>query len=252
MAISQRQARCGSALVLALLSSSLFAQTITDSPQANSIVQIVLRSADNQFVNQGTGFVISKDGLIATAFHVYAGAVKTVSDARGATLQVRRVTRTGHAAASSVEIAGSDPQFDLIVLRVPKDSIPDWTSVGGLVPLNLSSKTEIRLPLPAHTIGYFGGDVTPDYLRCDVSGTGVIVLGPPRGNVEELLLSGLLLPGHSGSPVIDDGDGAVVGVVSSIVPANLPFNPSQLVHSGLAKAVKVEHLKTILNSIGSK
>lgn len=238
------------AVLLATISATATAQTVRDNDLDKSIVQIVVRLPNDQFVTKGTGFVVSDDGLIATAFHVYAGAIKTASDARGGTLGVRRASRdSGKWVSHPAAIAGAEPKFDLVILRVEVSD--DWQEVGGLIPLRLSERTEITPPVSVRVVGYFGRDRYPLYLRCEIAGTGTVTLGKDRGIVEEFLLSGLLLPGHSGSPVIDD-DGFVLGLVSSIVPVSLPFNRSQPQHSGLSKVVKVEHLKSILSSIGSK
>jgi S1-C subfamily serine protease len=153
---------------------------------------------------------------------------------------------------SAIDIVTADPKHDLVLVRI-QDFHNDktsalWQTVGGIRVLKLADTTSIMLPFSARIVGYFGQDSFPDHLRSDIVGTGMVTIGPEV--VEEFLLSALLLPGHSGSPVLDDS-GNVIGVVSSIVPVTVPFNPSQPMHSGLGKAAKVEHLKRILSVNGS-
>lgn len=226
-------------------------QSVTQGDVEKSIFQlgVLLPDQTATFSSQGTAFSVSSDGLVATVFHVYAGAIKSVADLRGGTIVVRRSGReSGKWVASPFEIVNGDPKHDLILLKLQNYSPDNWKAVGGIIPLKLADAASLTLPHVAQMVGYIGQDVFPVHLRSDIAGTTFVTIGPE--NVEEFLLSAELLPGHSGSPILTE-NGEVVGVASSIVPISLPFNP-QPVHAGLARAVKVEHLKRMLPEKKSK
>jgi S1-C subfamily serine protease len=226
-----------------------FCQSVAQADIEKSVLQVVVKRPDGAFASQGTAFCVSDDGLLASVFHVYAGAVKAVSDLRGGAICARRTARNGKWVVVGLDIVGADPKFDLIVYRMKDTKSETWMGVGGLQTLPLANTATLTLPYGAKMVGYFGEDAFPVHLRSDIVGTASVIVGSDP--VEEFLVSGLLLPGHSGSPVVNDA-GAVVGLVSSIVPVNIPLNPSQPMHSGLVRVVKAEHLKKILSDIGSK
>jgi S1-C subfamily serine protease len=236
------------AVVGALPSSG---QQLKMSDLEKSVVQIGVVKQDKTFAGLGTGFFVSGDGLIATAFHVYSAAVQGVAENRGGTVSAERAIRqTGNqtsTTAQAVNLVAVDPLHDLALLKLGSYAKADqeaWDKVGGIKALLIYTAPDIENGSNVRTVGYFGSDAFPVIEKTVlVGGTFVIT---PVGPVDEFLVSALAVPGQSGSPVVLD-DGTVVGVVLSIVTFTAPFNPQSL-PSGLNRVAKAEFLQRLLSS----
>ncbi len=144
---------------------------------------------------EGTGVIVSPDGVIVTNNHVVQGAV-----------QVRVVFTNGHAAMSGTVI-GTDPQHDIAVVKV---------DASGLTPVTIGRSSDLSLADTVYAIG-FPLDLGVTVTRGIVSGLNrsVSVQGESASAVEHLV--GLLQtdaainPGNSGGPLVDAA-GHVVGI----------------------------------------
>lgn len=172
-----------------------------------SVVIVRATGRDGRQYGHGTGFVLSKDGLIATARHV-------IGDRRAVTVELpdgKRVPATHvHAVTEAV---------DLAILRV---------DATDLVPLQLGDSDKTEDGQAVVTVGYPG---TTQYsvFRGLISG---------RHDIDEIKMLKLAMtvePGSSGEPIVTE-DGKVVGIVT------LKSTES----SGVGYAVPVEHLKSLL------
>ncbi|MFM7057442.1 MAG: transglutaminase family protein [Planctomycetota bacterium] len=148
---------------------------------------VVIRSTDRTGgeLGLGTGFVISPDGLIATAWHVIGdGRDIRVELADGRTLPVATV----HASSS---------QMDLAILRVEQLNLPP-------LPLSLEGRTPQGREIVAlgHPEGFRNAIVS-----------GVISGYQDIDGVEMLQLAMSIERGNSGGPVLDR-QGRVVGIVT--------------------------------------
>lgn len=173
-----------------------------------SLVIVRATGRDGRRYGHGTGFAVSRDGLIATARHV-------IGDRRSVEVELpdgKRVPATHvHAVTEAV---------DLAVLRI---DAPD------LVPLQLGDSENTKDGQAIVTVGYPG---TTQYsvFRGLISG---------RHNIEDIQMLKLAMtvePGSSGEPIVTE-DGKVVGIVT------LKSTESD----GVGFAVPVEHLKTLLD-----
>jgi len=228
-----------------------FGQQLKLSDLEKSVVQIGIIKQDKTFAGFGTGFFVSRDGLIATAFHVYSAAVQAVAENRGGSIAVQRAIRkVGEvtATAQAANLVTVDALHDLALLKLVSYTKADqeaWDKVGGIHVLMPYVSPEIDIGSSVRTVGYFGSDVFPVIEKTVlVGGTTVTTLVGP---VDEFLVSALAVPGQSGSPVVLD-DGSVVGVVLSIVTFTAPFNPQSL-PSGLNRVAKAEYLQRLLSSV---
>lgn len=148
---------------------------------------VVIRSTDRtgSDLGLGTGFVISSDGLIATAWHVIGdGREIRVELADGRTLPVSAV----HASSS---------QMDLAIVRVEQLDLPP-------LPLSLEGRTPQGREIVAlgHPEGFRNAIVS-----------GVISGYQDIDGVEMLQLAMSIERGNSGGPVLDR-QGRVVGIVT--------------------------------------
>jgi S1-C subfamily serine protease len=143
----------------------------------------------------GSGFVLDKDGTIATNAHVVDGATKVA-------------VRFGDGASRPARILGVDKSTDLALLKIdPKGA--------GLHPLALGSSQGLQVGDPTIAIGNpFGLDRTLT--------TGVVsalqrqIKAPNGFTIDNVIQTDAAInPGNSGGPLLD-ATGRVIGINSQI------------------------------------
>jgi serine protease Do len=161
-----------------------------------SVVVIMFAGRDGKQQGLGTGFVLSKDGLIATNLHV-------IGEARPITVQLPDGKR--HEVTA---VHASDRHLDLAIIKV---------NAKNLTRLELGDSDALKNGQAVVALGHPRGleySVVSGVVsgRRDVEGTKMIQLAIP---IEQ---------GNSGGPVLDM-QGRVVGVITmkSLVTANLGF-----------------------------
>ncbi|MGE0297163.1 trypsin-like peptidase domain-containing protein [Pseudonocardia sp.] len=165
-----------------------------------SVVQIRVRSGSGG--GEGSGMILSPDGLVLTNNHVIDEA------AGGATLTA--VFQDGRTAAA--QIVGRDPSSDIAVIRVQ--------GVSGLTPIELGNSDAVRVGQQVVAIGSplgLGGSVTSGIISAVDRAVNV---GPQIGATDSTVLNALqtdaaINPGNSGGPLVDM-QGRVIGVNSAI------------------------------------
>lgn len=152
--------------------------------------------------NIGSGFIISKDGLIITNRHV-------VSDT-SATYQVL----TNNNKKYNVEKIYRDPLNDLAILKINPPA-------GGFTPLKLGNSSILKLGQMAIAIGTPLGEFTNTVTTGIISGLGRgITAGSPfEGYVEKLdnviQTDAAISPGNSGGPLLNS-KGEAIGINTAI------------------------------------
>jgi len=149
----------------------------------------------------GSGFVISKDGLVITNQHVVSGADQIVVTTRDGT-------------DYPAQLLGEDPLSDIAVLRIKGDDLPTAT-IGSSRSLVIGEWV-IAIGNP---FGYLFGNSEPTVTAGVVSGVGRNLL--PSGDqtgvyVDMIQTDAAINPGNSGGPLVN-AVGDVVGVNSSIL-----------------------------------
>jgi Trypsin-like peptidase domain len=122
--------------MFALLAAVLFA-TLSDASAADLSGVVGIYTSQGVQGGQGSGFLISSQGEILTAFHVIHGAQRIDVQWRGMLF-------------SDVVVAKILPEFDLAILRI--DHVPP-----GLTPLRLASGVSWRQGQPVRVVGYARG-----------------------------------------------------------------------------------------------
>jgi S1-C subfamily serine protease len=166
--------------------------------------QIVQRTAspfdfglpqEQQGTSTGSGFVIDKDGTIATNAHVVDGATKVS-------------VRFGDGAAHPAKILGVDKSTDLALLKIDPKGV-------DLHPLPLGSSHGIQVGDPTVAIG------NPCGLDRTLT-TGVVsalqrhIKAPNGFTIDNVIQTDAAInPGNSGGPLID-ATGKVIGINSQI------------------------------------
>jgi putative serine protease PepD len=165
-----------------------------------SVVQLRIEGA--RASGEGSGIVLSPDGLLLTNNHVVEAA------ANGGTVTV--VFQDG--ATAPAQIVGRDPGFDLAVLRAG--------NVSGLTPIELGNSDAVRVGQQVIAFGSplgLGGTVTTGIISAIDRPVSV---GGDRVANESTVLNALqtdaaINPGNSGGPLVDM-QGKLIGINSAI------------------------------------
>src|SRR5436190_13713738 len=150
---------------------------------------------EQQGTATGSGFVIGKDGTIATNAHVVDGATKVT-------------VRFGDGATHAAKILGVDKSIDLALLKIDPKGV-------DLHPLVLGSSRGLQVGDPTVAIGNpFGLDRTLT--------TGVVsalqreIRAPNGFTIDHVIQTDAAInPGNSGGPLLD-ASGHVIGMNSQI------------------------------------
>ncbi len=176
----------------------------------------------------GSGFLVSRSGLVLTNYHVIEGAD------RSSGVTVRFEDSISRRAA----VIAEDQSNDLAVLKVDPEGVP------AVTPLSLGDSTTVRVGDPTLTLGNpFGLDRT--LTSGIVSALQRQLQGPGGFSIENVIQTDApLTPGNSGGPLLDAA-GRVIGVSSQI---ETPRGSGGAVAIGFA--VPIETAKELLPPIG--
>ncbi|MCA9050104.1 MAG: trypsin-like peptidase domain-containing protein [Planctomycetaceae bacterium] len=173
----------------------------------SSLVVVKATGRDGRDYGHGTGFVISKDGLVVTARHV-------IGDRRPV-----RVELSDGTSLPVTHVHASTEVLDLVVLRVNADD---------LNPLDLGDSNTVSVGQSIVVAGH------PQGIKDSVF-SGILSGHHEIDGVSMLQLSVTVEPGSSGEPVVDRS-GRVLGIVTM-------KNTRQ---SNLGYALPVKHLQALL------
>ncbi|WP_332742693.1 trypsin-like peptidase domain-containing protein [Hydrogenophaga sp.] len=142
------------------------------------------------FHGQGSGFIISRDGLVLTSAHVIEGA--------------RRITvRLSDRRQFRAQVVGTDPTTDVAVLRL---------EATGLPVLRVGRVNQLQVGDPVVTIGApFGLEQSVSHGIVSAKGRAL----PGYAAVPHIQTDASVNPGHSGGPLLD-ASASVVGIQSHI------------------------------------
>jgi len=162
---------------------------------APAVVRVHPLTDDWASQGEGSGFVVSNDGLILTNSHVARGASR-----------IEIVTHEGQSLMA--RIVGDDPDTDLALLKVDRPY--------GLPPVKLGDSKKLRPGQLVIAIGAplgFEATVTTGV----VSALGRSLRGERGRLIENLIQTDAALnPGNSGGPLVNS-KGEVVGVATAVI-----------------------------------
>jgi S1-C subfamily serine protease len=191
-------------------------------------------------VASGTGFLLSRSGLLATNWHVVAEA-KNIS-----------VAFPGWSAAVSAEVVVRDVVNDLAVLRVT-DATKLATTCPDL-PFQLVSSNSVTLGERVSAIGY---PLTPMLGSNPKFSEGVVSSKSGwQDDPRSLQISAQVQPGSSGSPLFDS-DGNIIGVVVATLDAGKVYQAASAIPQNVNFAIKADYLLSLAamlpgGSLGSR
>jgi len=181
---------------------------------------------EQQGTSTGSGFVLDKEGTIATNAHVVEGATKVS-------------VRFGDGATHSARILGVDKSTDLALLKIDPKGV-------DLHPLVLGSSKGLQVGDPTVAIGNpFGLDRTLT--------TGVVsalqrqIKAPNGFTIDHVIQTDAAInPGNSGGPLLD-ASGRVIGINSQIETGDGGNG-----NVGIGFAIPIDTVKQKLNELKTK
>jgi putative serine protease PepD len=203
---------------------------------------------------EGSGIVLSADGLILTNNHVVAAAAKPGRDGpapappdEGGGLggPVKTTVTFSDGRTAGFTVVGTDPTTDIAVVRVQ--------GISGLTPITLGSSANLRVGQPVIAVGSplgLEGTVTTGIvsaLNRPVSTTGET--GNQNTVLDAIQTDAAINPGNSGGALVNTS-GQLVGVNSAI--ATLGGDSPDAAQSGsigLGFAIPVDQAKRIADEL---
>lgn len=192
--------------------------------------------------SEGSGVVLSSDGLILTNNHVAAGA--------GAGNSAMKVSFSD---GSSVDasLVGADPVSDLAVIRVRGRT--------GLTPIDLGSSANLQVGQPVMAIGSplgLAGTVTTGIVSAlnrpvSAGGEGGSAPNPSAPNpvIDAIQTDAAINPGNSGGALVD-GSGKLIGINTAIASlGNNESTGSQSGSIGLGFAIPVDQARRVADEL---
>jgi putative serine protease PepD len=167
-----------------------------------SVVQVNIQGGNGQS-GEGSGLILSSDGLILTNNHVAEPA------ANGGSLSV--VFRDGRKVPA--QIVGRAPTFDLAVLKAQ--------NVSGLTPVTLGNSDSLRVGQEVVAIGSplgLEGSVTTGIVSAVDRAVALGATANDATVIDALQTDAAINPGNSGGPLVDM-NGRVIGINTAIATA---------------------------------
>ncbi|AKN16273.2 serine protease [Mycobacterium haemophilum DSM 44634] len=192
---------------------------------------------------EGSGIILSAEGLILTNNHVVAAAAKPGAGPGGGPAPKTTVTFSDGRTASFT-VVGADPTSDIAVVRVQ--------GVSGLTPITVGSSSDLRVGQPVVAIGSplgLAGTVTTGIvsaLNRPVSTTGES--GNQNTVLDAIQTDAAINPGNSGGALVNMG-GQLVGVNSAIATLGADSGDAQSGSIGLGFAIPVDQAKRIADEL---
>jgi putative serine protease PepD len=214
-----------------------------------SVVQLRIESGNSG--GEGSGIVLSSDGLILTNNHVVAAAAGADAAPAGFSGDsgVRATVRFADGQTAPFTVVGADPSGDIAVVRAE--------GVSGLTPIALGSSADVKVGQDVVAIG------SPLGLQGTVT-TGIVSAldrpvsagGEPAGQssvLDAIQTDAAINPGNSGGALVNM-NGELIGVNSAIATlgggeANSPAAQSGSI--GLGFAIPVDQAKRIADELVS-
>ncbi|BBZ22019.1 S1C family serine protease [Mycolicibacter hiberniae] len=191
---------------------------------------------------EGSGIVLSADGMILTNHHVVAAAAAK-PDAAGKPGPKTTVTFSDGRTAPFT-VVGTDPASDIAVVRVQ--------GVSGLTPITIGSSADLRVGQHVVAVGSplgLEGTVTTGIvsaLNRPVSTTGEA--GNQNTVLDAIQTDAAINPGNSGGALVNM-NGDLVGVNSAIATMGGDSGEAQGGSIGLGFAIPVDQAKRIADEL---
>jgi len=192
---------------------------------------------------EGSGIILTSDGLILTNNHVVAAAAKGAPPVPGGGAPTTTVTfADGRTAPFTV--VGTDPSSDIAVVRVQ--------GISGLTPITLGSSSNLRVGQNVVAVGSplgLQGTVTTGIISAlnrPVSTAGDV--GNQNTVLDAIQTDAAINPGNSGGALVNM-NGELIGVNSAIATMGGDSPDAQSGSIGLGFAIPVDQAKRIADEL---
>ncbi|OBI50723.1 peptidase S1 [Mycobacterium kyorinense] len=192
---------------------------------------------------EGSGIILSADGLILTNNHVVAAAATGRGETPPGPAPKTTVTFSDGRTAPFT-VVGADPTTDIAVVRVQ--------DVSGLAPISIGSSADLRVGQPVIAVGSplgLEGTVTTGIvsaLNRPVSTTGDT--GNQNTVLDAIQTDAAINPGNSGGALVNM-NGDLIGVNSAIATLGGDSADSQSGSIGLGFAIPIDQAKRIADEL---
>lgn len=207
--------------------SVLFEKLIVKQDFENNIVSENVPNSDyGNWKGNGTGFFISKEGYLATNYHVVAEATE---------IEIEFI-RNGQKQNYKAKVIQSDKQNDLAVLKIDDNSFVPFS----LIPYNFqTSLTDVGSNVFA--LGY---PMALSVMGTEIKFTDGKISSKTgfQGDIATYQMTTPIQPGNSGGPLFDF-DGNLIGINSAKIRADVADNVSY--------AIKSSYLKNLIDVLPS-
>jgi putative serine protease PepD len=212
---------------------------------------VMLETDMGRASEEGSGIVLSADGLILTNNHVVAAAAKPPSGPGGpggptgpAGPPPKTTVTFSDGRTATFTVLGADPTSDIAVIRVQ--------GMSGLTPISMGSSSDLRVGQPVVAIGSplgLSGTVTTGIISAmnrPVSTTGES--GNQNTVLDAIQTDAAINPGNSGGALVNMS-GQLVGVNSAIATLGADSPDAQSGSIGLGFAIPVDQAKRIADEL---
>src|SRR5262249_36262965 len=212
---------------------------------AKVVPSVVMLETDlGRSQEEGSGIVLSSDGLIMTNNHVVAAAANPKGPAPGGGAPPKTTVTFSDGRTAPFTVVGTDPTTDIAVVRVQ--------GISGLSPISMGSSSDLRVGQPVIAIGSplgLAGTVTTGIvsaLNRPVSTTGES--GNQNTVLDAIQTDAAINPGNSGGALVNMS-GQLVGGNSGIATMGADSPDAQSGSIGLGFAIPVDQAKRIADEL---
>ncbi|GBE64690.1 serine protease [Mycobacterium sp. MFM001] len=193
---------------------------------------------------EGSGIILSSDGLILTNNHVVAAAAKAEHDNAPPDAGPKTTVTFSDGRTATFSVVGADPTTDIAVVKVQ--------GVSGLAPISLGTSANLVVGQPVIAVGSplgLEGTVTTGIvsaLNRPVSTTGDT--GNQNTVLDAIQTDAAINPGNSGG-ALTNMNGDLIGVNSAIATLGGDSTDSQSGSIGLGFAIPIDQAKRIADEL---
>jgi len=200
---------------------------------------VMIEVASNRAEGEGSGVVLSSDGLILTNNHVASGG------GTGATI----VVRFSDGSSAPARIVGADPVSDLAVIKVEGRT--------DLTPVDMGSSASLQVGQPVIAIGSplgLAGTVTTGIVSAlnrpvSTSGEGTDNPNAPQPVIDAIQTDAAINPGNSGGALVDY-EGRLIGINTAIATLGSGgLGDQQSGSIGLGFAIPVDQARRVAEEL---
>src|SRR5579862_762467 len=192
------------------------------------VVSISAQAPDRATVGaQGSGFVLTADGYIATAYHVVRDAARIEIEA------------PNHKGVMLATLVRQSEENDLAIVRAEGLS-------SDAIPISFAAGSAVKLGQDAFVLGYPLGALLGSTVRLSTGSIDSLfgVGDDPR----MFQISTPVQPGNSGGPLFNS-DGQLIGVVVAQLDAGVLFHAIGIIPQNVNFAIKASLLKELVDTL---